>query len=50
MAFDAGAVVGQLVLDKKSWDRSVQEVQSKQKTLGGYIKANSAQIKKMEEP
>jgi len=47
MSFDAGAIVSKLTLDKKGFDKSVQEVGAKQKTLGGYVQANSAKFKSM---
>jgi len=47
MSFDAGAIVSKLTLDKKSWDKSVQDVKSGQKTLGGYVQQNSAKFRKM---
>jgi len=47
MSFNAGAIVSKLTLDKKSWDKSVQDVKSGQKTLGGYVQQNSAKFRKM---
>jgi len=47
MSFNAGAIVSKLILDKKEFDKSVQDVGAKQKTLGGYVQANSAKFKAM---
>lgn len=47
MAFNVGAIVGHLSLDKKKWSASIKSVQKDQKTLGGWVKKNSAQFKKL---
>ena len=39
--FNAGSITSKLVLDKAGWNSSVKSVKSDQKTLGGYVQANS---------
>lgn len=47
MPFEAGAIVGRMVLDRSKWSKDVQTVQKETKTLGGAIQKNSAQFRKM---
>jgi TP901 family phage tail tape measure protein len=46
MAFDVGAVVAHLTLDKKQWEQSIAAVKGDQKSLTGFILNNEQQIKK----
>lgn len=47
MAFDAGAIVGKLRLDKATWDSAIGKVKADSKSLQGAILNNSQQIKRM---
>ncbi|NVM23711.1 MAG: phage tail tape measure protein [Desulfobacterales bacterium] len=47
MPFEAGAIVGHMVLDRSKWSKDVQAVQKETKTLSGTIQKNSAQFRKM---
>jgi len=47
MAFNVGAIVGHLSLDKSKWSKSITSVKKDQKSLGSWVKKNSAQFKKM---
>lgn len=47
MAFDAGTIVGKLVLKKDQWDQAVKKVKDDQKSLSGLVLKNSRQFKKM---
>ena len=45
--FNAGSITSKLTLDKSGWNSSVKSVKSDQKTLGGFVQANSAKFKSM---
>jgi len=47
MAFQAGAIVSKLTLDRSKFSASVQAVRKQTKSLGGWVKKNSAQFKAM---
>ena len=47
MAFQAGAIVSQITLDRSKFSASVKAVGKQTKTLGGWVKQNSAQFKRM---
>jgi len=47
MAFDAGAIVSRLELNKKNWDASIKSVKGDQKSLAGFALRNEQQFKKM---
>ncbi len=47
MAFSAGAIVSQLTLDRSKFSASMRTVQKQTKQLGGWVKKNSAQFKRM---
>jgi len=47
MAFQAGAIVSELTLDRSKFSASMKAVQKQTKRLGGWVKQNSAQFKRM---
>lgn len=47
MAFDVGAIVGRLELQKDQWEQSIKKVKADQKSLSGLVMRNSAQFRKM---
>ena len=47
MAFVAGSIVSKLVLDRSKFSASIKTVQKQTKSLGGWVKKNSAQFKRM---
>ena len=47
MAFSAGAIVSKLSLDRSKFSASIKTVQKQTRSLGGWVKNNSAQFKKM---
>ena len=47
MAFQAGAIVSQLTLDRSKFSASMKAVQKQTKSLGGWVKQNSGQFKAM---
>lgn len=47
MAFQAGAIVSQLTLDRSKFSASMKVVQKQTRALGGWVKKNSAQFKRM---
>ena len=47
MAFEVGAIVSKLQLDKRGWDSSVKGVKTDQATLANFAKKNSEAMKKM---
>ncbi len=47
MAFQAGAIVSKLTLDRSKFSASIKTVQKQTKRLGGWVKKNSAQFKRM---
>ncbi len=47
MAFQAGAIVSKLTLDRSKFSASVKAVRKQTKSLGGWVKKNSAQFKAM---
>jgi len=47
MAFQAGAIVSQLTLDRSKFTASMRAVQKQTKKLSGWVKQNSAQFKRM---
>ena len=47
MAWDAGAIVSKLTLDRSKFSAAMKQVSAQVKGFGGLIKNNSAQIKKM---
>lgn len=47
MAFQAGAIVSQLTLDRSKFSASIKAVQKQSKSLGGWVKKNSGQFKAM---
>ncbi len=47
MAFQAGAIVSQLTLDRSKFSASVKVVQKQTKKLGSWVKKNSQQFKRM---
>ena len=47
MAFSAGAIVSKLTLDRSKFSASIKIVQKQTKSLGGWVKKNSAQFKRM---
>lgn len=47
MAFQAGAIVSELTLDRSKFSASIKTVQKQTKQLGGWVKKNSAQFKSM---
>lgn len=47
MAFQAGAVVASLTLDRSKFTAAVKGVQKQTKAMGGWVKQNSAQFKRM---
>jgi len=47
MAFQAGAIVSQLTLDRSKFSASIKAVQKQTKSLGGWVKKNSGQFKAM---
>ena len=47
MAWDAGAIVSKLTLDRTKFSASMKQVSAQVKSFGSLVKNNSAQIKKM---
>lgn len=47
MAFDVGAVVAHLQLDKKQWEQSIAAVKKDQTSLQGFVLNNEKEIKKL---
>ncbi len=47
MAFQAGAIVSKLTLDRSKFSASIKTVQKQTKKLGSWVKKNSAQFKRM---
>jgi len=47
MAFQAGAIVSKLTLDRSKFSASAKAVQKQTKALGGWVKKNSGQFKAM---
>lgn len=47
MPFSAGAIVSKLTLDRTKFSAGVKAVQKQTRTLGGWVKKNSAQFKAM---
>jgi len=47
MAFQAGAIVSQLTLDRSKFSASMKVVQKQTRRLSGWVKQNSAQFKRM---
>jgi len=47
MAFQAGAIVSQLTLDKSKFSTAIKAVKKETTTMGGWVKQNSAQFKRM---
>lgn len=47
MAFQAGAIVSKLTLDRTQFTASVKGVQKQTRMLGGWVKQNSEQFRKM---
>lgn len=47
MAFQAGAIVSQLTLDRSKFSASIKAVKKQTKSLGGWVKKNGAQFKRM---
>lgn len=47
MAFQAGAIVSQLTLDRSKFSASIKTVRKQTKSLGGWVKKNSGQFKAM---
>jgi len=47
LAFQAGAIVSQITLDRSKFSASIKTVQKQTKTLGGWVKKNSRQFKAM---
>jgi len=47
LAWDAGAIVSKLTLDRSKFSAAIKQVSGQVKGFGGLIKKNSAQIKKM---
>ncbi len=47
MAWDAGAIVSKMTLDRSKFSASIKTVQKQTKSLGGWVKKNSAQFKRM---
>ncbi len=47
MAFDVGAIVGRLELQRDQWNQSIKQVKDDQKSLSGMVLRNSQQFKRM---
>ena len=47
MAFQAGAIVSKITLDRSQFSASVKGVKKQTTSMGGWVKKNSAQFKKM---
>ncbi|MCK4791973.1 MAG: phage tail tape measure protein, partial [Desulfobacteraceae bacterium] len=47
MAFEVGAIVGRLELQKDQWEQSIKKVKADQKSLSGLVMRNSAQFRQM---
>lgn len=47
MAFNVGAIVATMVLDKKKWQTAMRDVKQNQKTFAGIVEKNSERIKGM---
>jgi len=47
MAFQAGAIVSKITLDRSKFSAGVKAVKKQTKSLGGWVKKNSAQFKAM---
>ena len=47
MAFQAGAIVSQLTLDKSKFSTAIKGVKKETTAMGGWVKKNSAQFKRM---
>lgn len=47
MAFQAGAIVSQMTMDRSKFSASMKVVQKETRALGGWVKKNSGQIKRM---
>ena len=47
MAFDVGAIVGRLELNKDRWNKAIADVKADQKSLSGLVLRNSQQFKQM---
>lgn len=45
--FQAGSIVGKLTLDRTKWNASVAGVKTQTKSMGNWVKQNSAQFKKL---
>ena len=45
--FQAGSVVGKLTLDRKQWNAAIKGVKTQTKSMGNWVKQNSAQFKKL---
>lgn len=47
MAFDVGAIVGELQLKKDKWNQAISDVKADQRSLSGLVLRNSQQFKQM---
>ncbi len=47
MAFQAGAIVSKITLDRSKFSASIKAVRKQSKSLGGWVKKNSGQFKAM---
>lgn len=47
MAFDVGAIVGKLQLNKDQWNQSIKQVKAEQRRLSVLVTSNSQQFKQM---